>query len=66
MEIKGLNLNNIRKISEIKNEDNWVKEYREKSFEYFTKMPLPHFGPSADVDFEKIIYYKTSEEDRKY
>ncbi|MCI8567963.1 MAG: Fe-S cluster assembly protein SufB [Bacilli bacterium] len=64
MEIKGLNLNNIRKISEIKNEDNWVKEYREKSFEYFTKMPLPHFGPSADVDFEKIIYYKTSEEDR--
>lgn len=64
MEIKGLNLNNIRKISEIKNEDSWVMKYREKSFEQFSKMPLPHFGPTADIDLEKIIYYKTSEEER--
>ena len=51
MEIKGLNLNNIRKISEIKKEDDWVKEYREKSFNLFNKMPLPNFGPSSEVDF---------------
>lgn len=64
MEIKGLNLNNIRKISEIKNEDEWVRNYREKSFELFCKMPLPNFGPPTNVNFENIIYYKTSEEER--
>ena len=64
MEIKGLSLNNIEEISKIKNEDNWVKEYRIKSYELFNKIPLPNFGPKANINFDDIIYYKTSEEEQ--
>ena len=38
MEIKGLNKENILKISEHKKEDTWVKDYRLKSYDYFEKM----------------------------
>jgi len=63
MEIKGLNLENVLKISEIKNEDSWVREYRKKSYEYFMKTAFPNFGPKTDLSLDDIIYYKTSSED---
>ncbi len=58
MEIVGLNKDNILKISEIKQEDDWVKEYRLKSFNNFCNLDMPSFGPKFDIDFDKIIYYK--------
>ena len=63
MEIKGLNKDNIIKISEHKKEDAWVKDYRIKSYEYFEKMnkKLP-FGPKFKLEFNDIIYYKSATE----
>ena len=63
MEIKGLNKDNIIKISEHKKEDTWVKDYRIKSYEYFEKMnkELP-FGPKFKLEFNDIIYYKSATE----
>ena len=61
MEIKGLTKDNIRKISNHKKEEDWVKDYRLKSYEYFDKMKkdLP-FGPKFKINFDDIIYYKSA------
>ncbi len=61
MEIKGLNKDNIIKISNHKKEEDWVKDYRLKSYEYFDKMKkdLP-FGPKFKINFDDIIYYKSA------
>ncbi len=65
MEIVGLNLENVKKISELKNEDKWVREFREKSLEKFLGLQFPEFGPKLDIDFSKIIYYKANKIDQK-
>ena len=58
MELVGLNKENILKISEIKEEDSWVKDYRLQSYKNFCNLDMPSFGPKFDIDFDKIIYYK--------
>ena len=58
MEIKGLSEENIRKISEIKNEEPWVLDFRLNSYKSFLEQDMPKFGPKFDLDFEKVIYYK--------
>ena len=58
MEIKGLSQANIEKISEIKEDEDWVREFRLQSFENFNKLEMPSFGPKYDLDFDKITYYK--------
>lgn len=55
---KGLNEDVVRKISELKHEPNWMKEFRLKSYETFSKFPMPSFGPTLDIDFNNIHYYK--------
>ena len=65
MEIVGLDENKIKKISEIKNEDAWVLEYRLKGYESFIKQNMPSFGPKIDLDFDKVIYYKNNDVDKK-
>ena len=58
MEINGLSQANIEKISEIKEDEDWVREFRLQSFENFNKLEMPSFGPKYDLDFDKITYYK--------
>ena len=60
MEIVGINENNIRDISSIKDEDSWVLDYRLDSFKNFCDLDMPEFGPKYEIDFEKVIYYKSS------
>lgn len=48
----------VKKISRIKNEPEWMTEFRVKSFECFDKIDLPNFGPKINVDFDSITYYK--------
>ena len=62
LEIVGLDKDKIKKISEFKEEDSWVLDYRLKSFELFQKLGDANFGPKADIDFDKVIYYKTRED----
>ena len=55
---KGLNENVIREISKIKNEPEWMLEYRLKSYEAFKKMENPKWGPDLSfIDFEEYTYY---------
>ena len=61
MEITGLNPQNIKKISEIKHEEQWVLDFRLKSYELFKKLEMPTFGPKFDLDFNKVIYYKSQD-----
>ncbi len=62
MEVVGLNEKNIKKISEIKHEEQWILDFRLKSYEMFKKLDMPDFGPNFDLDFNKVIYYKSREQ----
>ena len=42
-----------------KKENDWVKEFRLDSYDKFLNCDMPKFGPNIDLDFEKIIYYKS-------
>lgn len=61
MEIRGLSKEKIQKISKIKNEDLEILEFRKKAYECFCSAKDPSFGPSLDLDFESIIYYKNKD-----
>ena len=63
MEIIGINEENVKSISDKKNEDDWVLKYRLDSYKKFEKLDMPSFGPEIDLDFDKIIYYKSNETD---
>ena len=54
----GLDENKIIEISKIKNEPEWMRKFRLKSYEEFVKTPNPNFGPELKIDFDKINYYK--------
>lgn len=62
MEIVGINEEHIKEISQFKEEDDWVLNYRLKSFKNFCSLDMPDFGPKYDLDFDKVIYYKSSED----
>ena len=61
MEIVGINEDKVKAISNIKQEDSWVLDYRLDSFNKFYNLEMPSFGPEYDIDFEKIIYYKNDD-----
>ena len=63
MEIVGLSKENIEKISKIKKEADFIQKYRLESYDYFKKIAMPSFGPTINLDFSKIIYYKNSDID---
>ena len=44
---KGLTEEVVREISEIKNEPQWMLDYRLRSLELFHKLPMPDFGPDC-------------------
>lgn len=54
----GLDENKIIEISKIKDEPEWMRKFRLKSYEEFVKTPNPNFGPELKIDFDKINYYK--------
>ena len=61
MEILGINQEKIEEISKFKQEDKWVLDYRIDSYKKFCNLEMPSFGPSYDIDFDKIIYYKSND-----
>ena len=60
IEIKGLSLENIKKISKIKNEEDYFLNYRIDSFKKFNELKDPEFGPKYKIDYQKVIYYKNN------
>ena len=65
MEIVGLSEEKVKKISEIKNEDSWVLDYRLKGYKSFVEQKMPLFGPEINLNFEDVIYYKNNEADKR-
>ena len=54
----GLNEDIIRQISKLKNEPEWMLEYRLKSYKAFLKLPLPNFGPDlSNLDYDTYTYF---------
>ena len=53
-----LNEELIKKISKSKGEDEWMLEFRLNSYRKFLELENPTFGPSIEIDFSKLNYYK--------
>jgi len=65
MEIVGIDEEKIKTISQKKKEANWILKYRLDSYKKFKDLEMPSFGPETNIDFSKVIYYKSSEEDEQ-
>ena len=57
---KGLTEEIVREISAIKNEPQWMLDFRLKCYDHFLKQPMPTWGADdlSDVNFDEITYYK--------
>ena len=56
----GLSEDVVRYVSEVKDEDEWIRDFRLKGLETFEKKPLPTHWATRDLEnihFEKIRYY---------
>ena len=53
-----LNEELVRKISKLKNEPEWMLDFRLNSLKSFFELDNPLFGPDIEIDFDKINYYK--------
>lgn len=55
---KGLDEEVVRQISEIKEEPEWMLEFRLKALDHFMKRPMPTWGGNlASLDLDDIYYY---------
>jgi Fe-S cluster assembly protein SufB len=54
---KGLDAEIVSQISEMKNEPQWMRDFRLKSLEVFDSKPMPRWGGKVDLDFQDIYYY---------
>ncbi len=66
---RGLTREIVTKISEMKNEPEWMLKFRLKALDIFNKKPMPTWGNCKmlnDIDFQNIYYYiKPSEKGSK-
>ena len=55
---KGISAELVATISQDKDEPEWMLHQRIKAYEYFTRIPMPDFGPSLDkLDFDEICFF---------
>lgn len=55
---KGLDREVVEQISWIKNEPDWMREFRLKALEYFLRRPMPSWGADlSELNFDEIVYY---------
>ncbi|MBO0994604.1 Fe-S cluster assembly protein SufB [Bacillus sp. SD088] len=55
---KGLTPNIVKEISKMKEEPQWMLDYRLKALEHFYKRPMPQWGGDlSGLDFDEIVYY---------
>jgi Fe-S cluster assembly protein SufB len=54
---KGVDADIVNQISEMKNEPEWMRDYRLKGLEIFQSKPMPKWGGGIDIDFQDIFYY---------
>ncbi|MBO4760459.1 MAG: Fe-S cluster assembly protein SufB [Bacteroidales bacterium] len=63
---KGLNEDIIRTISRLKEEPQWLLDFRLDAFRRWQKMPMPTWGhlDMPEIDFQDIIYYAAPKKDK--
>ena len=55
---KGLDHDIVEQISRMKEEPEWMREFRHKSLDIFFSRPMPNWGGDLDqIDFQNIYYY---------
>ena len=55
---RGLSREVVESISKMKNEPDWMREYRLKAYDHFVKRPMPTWGGDlSEIDFNNIFYY---------
>jgi Fe-S cluster assembly protein SufB len=64
---KGLSRETVEEISKIKNEPEWMLNFRLRSYDIFMKKPMPLWGGDlSKINFQNIYYYtKASEKQSK-
>lgn len=54
---KGLDEEIVRQISEIKEEPEWMLEFRLEALKIFNSKAMPEWGGDIELDFQDIFYY---------
>ncbi|MDX1963482.1 MAG: Fe-S cluster assembly protein SufB [Pirellulales bacterium] len=54
---KGLDAEIVSQISEMKNEPDWMRQFRLEALQTFFDKPMPNWGGKIDLDFQDIFYY---------
>ena len=64
---KGLSKDTVIEISKMKNEPQWMLDFRLRSYEIFMQKPMPTWGGDlSNIDFQNIYYYaKASDKTEK-
>jgi len=64
---KGLSKDTVREISNLKDEPQWMLDFRLRAYDVFMKKPMPQWGGDLNkIDFQNIYYYaKASEKTEK-
>ncbi len=64
---RGLTRATVEEISALKNEPEWMLEFRLRAYDHFLKRPMPAWGGDlGKIDFDRIVYYrKPSEREEK-
>ena len=55
----------IINLSKKKQEPEWMLKFRLESFRTFEKLDNPNFGPKLDINFDDILYYKSTQDGSK-
>src|SRR5512143_1032307 len=60
---KGLTRDTVEEISWMKNEPDWMRQFRLRALDIFEKKPLPQWGGNLnDINFQDIYYYVRASE----
>src|SRR6187431_1059876 len=64
---KGLSRGTVEEISKLKDEPDWMREFRLRAYEVFLSKPMPNWGGDlSHIDFQNIYYYaKASDKQSK-
>jgi len=55
---RGLTRATVEEISAMKEEPDWMRDFRLKALEHFQKRPMPNWGADlSGIDFDDIFYY---------
>ncbi len=54
---KGIDAEIVNQISDMKNEPDWMREFRLHALQVFESKPMPNWGGNISLDFQDIFYY---------